>query len=256
MKLSTIETPQLLTKSITAPIPEYVIQQRDAGRGQTLDYISGATVIDILNNTFGYLGWSAEYPQYWKEESEPFFQKETKWFKPDPALATKNAAGENGILMPQSPVVFAKCRLTVHLVRPDGTMHSIVKEAFGSKSVIGKQNEQESTYKAAQTDALKKAASLFGIGLELYRGEEEQAYFNQISMPIIWTEEKRAESEDWAILEGIAKENGWSLDDLDYYVAELTESAYTNLYTLPEVWLTALVEYLQQSSGESEGDEE
>lgn len=251
MKLSTIKTPQLLTKSITAPIPEYVIQQRDAGRGQTLDYISGATVIDILNNTFGYLGWSAEFTKEWVQESVPFFNRYNKGAE----KTTHN--GQEGTWESQAPVVFVKCKLTVMVERDNGELHYVTKEAYGSKSVIGKQNEQESTFKAAQTDALKKAASLFGIGLELYRGEEEQAYFNQISMPIVWTEEKIAESQDWAILEGIAKENGWSLDDLDYYVAELTENTYTNLYTLPEAWLTALVDYLQQSSGEqSEGDEE
>lgn len=250
MKLSKIEIPHLITKSITAPIPEYVIQQREAGRGTTLDYLSGATVIDILNNTFGHLGWSVEFTKEWVQESVPYFNKYSK----EKEKVRYN--GQEGNWENQNPIVFVKCRLTVHLERPDGQLYSVYKEAYGSKAVIGKQSEQDSTFKSAQTDALKKAASLFGIGLELYRGEEEQAYFNQISLPIIWTEEKRNSSENWAILEGIVKENSWSLDDLDYYVSLITENSYTDIYTLPEAWLDTLIEYLQQNMEEEDKGEE
>lgn len=247
MKLSKIEIPHLITKAITAPIPEYVIQQRDAGRGQTLDYLSGSTVIDMLNSTFGHFGWSAEFPEQWVRESDPFFNKYSK------AKEKTTHNGAEGAWEPQGAVAWAKCRLTITLIDENGKERSVVKEAFGSKSVIGKQSEQEHIFKAAQTDALKKAASLVGIGLQLYRAEEEQAYYNQISKPVIWTEEKMKDSEDWAKLEEIAKENGWSIDDVDYYVNEITEGQFTNIYTLPEAWLTSLVEYLSSSE---EGEEE
>ena len=248
MKLSKIEIPHLITKAITAPIPDYVIQQRDAGRGQTLDYLSGSTVIDMLNTTFGHFGWSAEFPETWVRESDPFFNKYSKVKE----KTTHN--GQEGAWETQGGVAWAKCRLTITLIDENNKERTIVKEAFGSKSIIGKQSEQEHIFKAAQTDALKKAASLVGIGLQLYRQEEERAYYDQISKPIIWTDDKKQESNDWAILEGIVKENGWSIDDVDYYVNELTDGQYTNIYTLPEAWLTALVEHLQ--SNPEEGDEE
>ena len=251
MKLSKISVPHLITKNISAPIPEYVIQEREAGKGQTLSYISGATVIDILNSTFGHMGWSSEIIEFWKEKSEPHFDQ---WAKVPDSEKVVNAAGKKGVWVEQAPVVFVKVRLTVFLEREDGTLHKVVKEAFGSKAVIGKQSEQDSTYKSAQTDALKKAASLLGIGAELYRGENEQAYFEQIKKPIVWTDEKQEGSADWKILEGIVQENGWTIDDVDYYVAELTESEYSNIYTLPEAWLTSLVEYLQGMS--EDGGEE
>lgn len=246
MKLSKIEVPHLITKAITAPIPEYVIQQRDAGRGQTLDYLSGSTVIDMLNTTFGHFGWSAEFPEQWVRESDPFFNKYSK------AKEKTVHNGQEGVWENQGAVAWAKCRLTVTLIDETGKERTVVKEAFGSKSVIGKQSEQEHIFKAAQTDALKKAASLIGIGLQLYRAEEEQAYYDQISKPVIWTEEKQANSEDWAKLEEIAKENGWSIDDVDYYVNEITEGQFTNIYTLPEAWLTNLVEYLASAGEEGE----
>lgn len=245
MKLSKIEIPHLINKAITAPIPEYVIQQRDAGRGQTLDYLSGSTVIDMLNTTFGHFGWSAEFPEQWVRESDAFFNKYSK------AKEKTTHNGAEGVWESQGAVAWAKCRLTITLIDETGKERTVVKEAFGSKSIIGKQSEQEHIFKAAQTDALKKAASLIGIGLQLYRAEEEQAYYNQISKPIVWTEDKIKDSQDWAKLEEIVKENGWCIDDVDYYVNELTEGQYSNIYTLPEAWLTNLVEYLA-SAGEDE----
>lgn len=250
MKLSKIETPHLMAKTINAAIPDYVIQQREAGGNKTLDYISGSTVIDMLNTTFGILGWSAEYPQFWITESAPFFNRYTK------SKEKVNHNGVDGAWEQQGNVAWAKCRLTVCVERPDGTLHTIVKEAFGSKSIIGKQSEQEHIYKSAQTDALKKAASLLGIGAELYRDENEAAYFGQINKPVVWTEEKQKESEDWAILKGIADENGWAIDDVDFYVNEVTEGQYSDIFTLPEAWMSTLIEYLQDGSSDDEGDEE
>lgn len=250
MKLQKIETPHLMTKSLTAPIPEYVIQERDAGGGKKLSYLSGYTVTDMLNITFGYFGWTAEFPKEWIQESTPFFNRYTK------SKEKVFHNGQEGAWEKQAPVAWAKCRLTIFLEKEDGTLHTIVKESYGSKSIIGKQSEQEHLFKAAQTDALKKAASLVGIGSELYRDENEQCFFDQIKKPVVWTEEKQKTSEDWTILEGIAEENGWSIDDIDWYVQDLTEGEYTNIYTLPEAWLPNLVDYLRQGSEDEEEDEE
>lgn len=247
MKLNTISTPELVKKKVSAELPEYIIQERDAGGGKKLSYISGATVIDILNNTFGHLGWSAEYPEFWIEEGREFVQKENQRypFKKE-AQVSKNALGENVCVQPQGGICWAKCRLTINLERSDGTIYSIVKEAFGSKAIIGKQSEQEHIYKSAQTDALKKAASLLGIGGDLYRGESEKAYFDIISKPIVWTEERQASSMIWAKAVEICAENGWCISDLDYYVNEITEGAYTDIYTLPEAWLESLLQNISE----------
>ena len=68
MSLKAIQTPKEIASKLAHQIPEYVIQEREAGKGTTLSYISGATVIDILNTTFGYLGWNFEVLKEWKEE--------------------------------------------------------------------------------------------------------------------------------------------------------------------------------------------
>lgn len=238
MNLKALQAPDFVVAKIAAPLPDYVIQEREAGKGQTLSYISGATVIDILNTTFGHLGWNFEILKEWKEDSIKFFNK---WAKEK--TATHN--GAQGAWEDQAPVAWVHGRLTVFMLRDDGTYHKVVKEAFGSKSIIGKQSEQEHIFKSAQTDALKKAASLLGIGAELYRGEEESMYYDVISKPIVWTKELIETSKDWATLMGITKEYGWDINDINYYVNELTEGGYIDLYTLPEVYLPNLIDHIK-----------
>lgn len=56
-----------------------------------------------------------------------------------------------------------------------------IKEAFGTKELVG---DYSQCSKAAMTDSLKKAASLVGIGLELYDDDssyDEGSYANQYS---------------------------------------------------------------------------
>lgn len=241
--MNIIQAPEFVVAKIAAPLPDYVIQEREAGKGQTLSYISGATVIDILNSTFGHLGWDFQILRQWKEESIPFFNK---WAKDK--TATHN--GNQGAWEDQAPVAWVHGRLIVTLKTETGEYHTVTKEAFGSKSIIGKQSEQEHIFKSAQTDALKKAASLLGIGAELYRGEEEQQYYNVISKPLVWTKELQESSESWKRLMEIANECGWDVNAINYYVAEYTDSSYADVYTLPEAYMPGLIEHIEAAIAE------
>jgi hypothetical protein len=134
------------------------IKQRQQG-GATLSYIGGHTVIRLLNKAFNYQ-WSFE-----------IVTEEVKQSVPKPAYdgwgknkKAKLDAQGNQIFEPQPPVAKVLGRLTVPGLG--------VKEQYGSKVLVGGATEQESAFKSASTDALKKCASLFGIGLELY-GEDE-----------------------------------------------------------------------------------
>lgn len=245
--MKTINTPDFIKSKLSAEIPDYVIQERQAGGNQTLSYISGATVIDILNSTFGHLGWDFTILNQWKEQSESFFQKQTKWFNPPADKLTTNDKGEKGAWSEQAPVAWVHGRLTVRLLDDNNQPYTIVKEAFGSKSIIGKQSEQEHIFKSAQTDALKKAASLLGIGAQLYRGEDEQAYYDIISKPIIWTPEKQKDSELWKEVVNIMDEYGWGTSEINYYVAECTDSEYNDIYTLPEAYFEEIIQSIKGS---------
>lgn len=224
MTLSKINMPKESKEKLTAKLPTQLIKQRDAGKGQKLSYISGSTVIDILNATFGHLGWSSEITEQWIQESTPWINK----YK-------DNAVEE------QNPVAFAKCRLTVYMEKQDGSLHSVVKEAFGSKAVIGKQSEQESTFKAAQTDALKKAASLLGIGLELYRKEEEQAYFESVNTEPVWTQETKDKyPKQWKDIQEVLDAYSWGDSELNYYVYQVTNNTCDNILFMPEEYIDSL----------------
>lgn len=172
MELNTIKTPAKIKETIEARLPQQLIQTRDAGRGQKLSYISGSTVIDLLNISFGHLGWDFVIVKQWMQESSPWVNK-----------YNNNTTEEQG------PVAFVHGRLTARVEDGKGGFITVTKESFGSKSVIGKQSEQESTFKSAQTDALKKCASLLGIGAELYRKAEEQEYYESMSIEPTWSED-------------------------------------------------------------------
>jgi hypothetical protein len=145
-------------KVIEAKLNPQWIKQRQQG-GATLSYIGGHTVIRLLNKAFNYQ-WSFEVLSEEVKESlpKPAFDGWGKNRKP-----VMNPDGTQK-MEPQPPVAKVLGRLTV-----PGLGY---KDQWGSKVLIGGATEQESAFKSASTDALKKCASLFGIGLELY-GEDE-----------------------------------------------------------------------------------
>lgn len=188
--------PKRIKRMINEPIPDNVIQERDAGRGNKLSYISGAFVIDMLNNAFDYQ-WDWECEKEWVQESIPKFNPK---YDKEP--------------MPQPPVAHVRGKLTVYFEQDDGTLRKVIKNGHGSKVIIGGASEQESVFKAADTDALKKAASKLGIGLELYRSEDEQEHADDLGN--IWSDEElNYYKEDREKLIKVKEENGLEEEDLD-----------------------------------------
>lgn len=235
MNITTLKLPKEIKDSIITPIPEYLIQQREGGGKKMLSYISGSTVIDMLNASFGYM-WSWKITDKWVTESQPstnkyvngqFSKDATKW-----------------TIQKEAPVAHVQGILTVLIATETGTIVEVQKEGFGSKSILGKQNDQESIFKAAGTDALKKAASLFGIGAQLYRNEDEQAYFDNINYEDPWTDEMQ-------ILHAVSLENlgkyteTYSVTDeeISQIVFEVTQSEYDVLPTNIE----AVMQYIEDS---------
>lgn len=144
------------TRVIERKLDPKLIKQRDAGGGRKLDYISGATVIRLLNKAFNYQ-WSFEIINETLVKSEPKYNKHKKTYEE------------------QRPYIKVLGRLTVPGYG--------VKEQYGTKIVMGGATEQEGAAKSAATDALKKCATLLGIGLELY--EDETIGSEETEQPII-----------------------------------------------------------------------
>ena len=109
---------------VTRPIDPKQIKERDAGFGKKLSYISGSTVINLLNEAFAYQ-WTFRVLRMEVIQSLP------KWDK------RKN---EN---IEQPPYVQVLGQLIVPSL-------GIVKEQYGSKALIGGESEQEGASKAAE----------------------------------------------------------------------------------------------------------
>ena len=217
------------------PIPAQLIKERDQGR-TTLSYISGSTVIDYLNRAFGYLGWDWHVDQYWERESTP--KPPSKWERENKGITEA---------VEQPPVVHCLGTLTVKVLDENGEEVKVSKQGFGSKSVIGGQTEQESLYKAAGTDALKKAASLFGIGAQLYRSQEEQEYFDEMTYEDPWTDEVLAMLKpEREFLSQVKKDNEWTDEDTDNFVAQWSDGAFQSFAELGPEDFKEFVAYVKE----------
>lgn len=118
------------------------VSTREVGK-QKLSYVSGDVVIRLLNKAFNYR-WSYEVLETRVVES--IDKDQSKWKKPN---------------QPQTPVVQSLGRLTV----PGWG----VREQWGSQVILAAGADvQANAFKGAATDAMKKCASSFGIGLDLY----------------------------------------------------------------------------------------
>lgn len=238
---SSLQLPKEIKEKIIAPIPSAIIKERDGGKGTVLSYISGSTVIDLLNALFGYM-WHWEVEKEWMQDSYKYFNQYSK--APDNQKVDYN--GKRGTWEEVAPVAHVRCRLTVMFIDDNGVERQLVKIGYGSKSVIGKQSEQESVFKSAGTDALKKAASLLGIGLELYRDEEEQGYFNEMNYEDPWTDEMQVRFQtEREFLKGVMETYSLDEDGMAQYVEEFSEGSLSSLYDIVPDNIESFVAYLR-----------
>lgn len=233
--VTALQFPVKAKEVITRTLPDQLIKQREGGGKKILSYVSGSTVIDLLNEAFGYL-WSWDVVEQFVQESQPKFNPR---YDKEP--------------QPQGPVAHVRGNLTVPIVQEDGTVVMITKSGFGSKTVLGGQADQEHIFKAAATDALKKAASLFGIGAQLYRDEDEQAFFEAINYEDPWTDEllvKFQPERDY--IKKIMEENKATAEDIGEIIAEWSKGALTSIQDLTPDNMADFVSYLRSTQNEEE----
>lgn len=241
---------------LSEAIDPSLLKTRKSG-GTELTYITQNTCIDRLNEIFGYM-WSFEIVDHWMEEGVtqikvenpkyPFTSKNT-----DMDAVKVNAEGKRYIELPQLPSAWVLVKLTVPMVDDNGNIVYITKMATGSQAINGPQATQSiNGYKGAQSDALKKAASLFGIALELYRDATEEEYFQSIRdgyMPDTWTEEAEKQYEkQLGILHEMLEQYEWSLDDIGYYVAIATDNVYSSFRKMPPEYIDGLIRAIREDA--------
>jgi hypothetical protein len=127
---------------LTASTPKKFIQSRKGRGGQTLDYIATPYVIARLNATF-FFNWDVQV--IWHE---------VNWRERQVAV-----------------------RISLRVKFIDG--REVVKEAYGGSDIkfnkVGELIDFADDLKAAESDALKKAASMLGVGWDVYAGYSEES---------------------------------------------------------------------------------
>lgn len=227
-----IQFPNKAKEVISRPIPDQLIKQREGGGKKILSYISGSTVIDLLNEAFGYM-WSWQVDEQWIQQSQPKFNPK---YDKEP--------------VPQSPVAHVRGTLTVLMVQEDGSRVELKKVGFGSKAVLGGQSDQESVFKAAATDALKKAASLFALGAQLYRDEDEQAFFDAINYEDPWTDEALARLQpERDYIKKVMEESDATAEDMAEVISDWSKGACVGIEDLTPDNMPSFVEFLKATQG-------
>lgn len=239
MDLRAINTDKKIKTLLQTPMPDYIVKEKP---GQSkASYVTGQSVIDKLNATFGYAGWSWDITDKWIEKSIDKVIK-VKWENRQKV----NLEPKDWIYESQLPVAHVIGKLTVYLERPDGTIHIVSKMAPGAQPITGGQSEQENCFKGAHTDALKKAATLFGVGLELYRDENEQYFFGELNYEDPWTEDELAKhKENFAYLSEFKKEYQLDDNDMSGYMNSFSQGACPTIDYLHPDNIQGFVDYLK-----------
>lgn len=235
---------------------------------QTLSYISANTCIDLLNDIFGH-NWSMKIIDRWTEpgynhiikKRQNFRTKALEWpnnVNPPEELIQIDGTGAEYVEIPQLPTAWCIVELTVPLKDEEGTIHYVTKSAFGSQAINGNQSVQSiNGFKGAQSDALKKAATLLGIALELYRDDNESEVFDEIydSMtPIIWTDETIEQNKLlWNSFEETKNKYEWTNEDVAYFVEQVTNGYTEDIYKMPVKYMKTLLANIEEYM---EGDDE
>jgi len=181
-----------LPSGLASPLP---------GKSGNITYLSVQTVIDMLNIAFGD-SWSVQYSD---PVEEPFSS-------------------------PQNRVIRVKATLSVDTIDPQtGEKVHIVREGFGAEKL--KRNGEENITKAAQSDALKKAASTFGLDAQLRRNPIEAQFFYMLySEPpfLTWTQENMTTyAKEWERINTIAAQYSLTPAILNAYMAKFSDGKDT-----------------------------
>lgn len=238
MNLQRIDIDNNFKQIIQEKIPNELIKTLNVpGSRNGQRYIKGCTVIDILNRLANY-NWDWSIDKAFIQESVPYMKK-----------GFKEA-------IPQKPVCHVFGTLTVHLQDKDtGNIISIKKSASGSQIINGNDTEQESIFKAAGTDALKKAASLLGIGTELYRDKEEQYIFDNMYNSLDYWEDENIQKQykkELQYLNNIQQKYNLSDYEIDETIRAWSNNKYTNFKKLPPEELNSFINYVKDTLAEDE----
>lgn len=171
---SRIYLPDEVAEMIAYDIPKKYAEKNYAGNL----YYEVQTVIDYLNATFTPFGWDFEILE-------------------DKDVKTVECFKKDGKPYPQGTFLSIKGRLTVKLIDKDfKVLATSFKEQYGSADYKNGITEQDSTFKVAASDCLKKCAMQFGIGANLKRNNDEQEDYLGYMLPNTEEQAEEYDNED------------------------------------------------------------
>ena len=222
--LKRIDVNQEIVDLLNRDTPHELKRRRTGGQGG-LTYITVGAVVRILNQAFGPMGWSWKVDEQWIEENRPRVDFKTQLRRnPNPDVVPEQCAHVLGTL-------------TVTMIEEDkeGNKSYVVsqKSAHGSKVVLGGSDDGQNLYKSAASDALKKAASYFGIASDLALQEDELNYFKISEVSSAWDDVDKEEYRDvFEQLEKLCDDNGI---DADYLNAAVKQWSNGKLVSIEQV---------------------
>jgi hypothetical protein len=181
--VSTEDVAKNITEELYKPFPREMEKSINKG-GRNLTYIPASEVVNRLNRVFGVDGWESETVNQWRDgDTIVAHVRLTAYFPVD---------GHVG-----QDVAYAPSRKSIS---HDGFGGVAIKFGKGSDTPVDLGDE----YKGAASDALKKAATLFGVALYLARSEEAldaEAVEDAAAAPYVPTEKDVA----WENFMGVSK---------------------------------------------------
>lgn len=155
-------------EALNQPVPKGSLLKRKGGGNKEFAYVDPRYVIAQLNRIFGYDGWSRE-----TLDCEMIRDEQTSV----ETYENNQRVTKGGFCITAKATV----RLTIHLRAEDGSEHKLVRDGVGvsASAEVDKQGQSkgdlmERTIKAAETDALKRAAKTLGKVFGLNIKESDQ----------------------------------------------------------------------------------
>ena len=205
-----------LVKKINEPIDPTLIRKNHGGE----KYLTGYTVVRLLNEiTNG--AWDFTIDEKWHED-----------------VTVKNKKNQDETRTIYHMTVTLRCLFD----DGNGRILEIKKPGTAGKVLESGSRNASNIYKSLETLCVRKAASYFGVGAELWLNEDEINYFDEP----VWTEELLEEyKNEWETIDKIKSEFGLSDEELNGIVNEWN-NYYDRIDFIPPSDIKAFAAFLQK----------
>lgn len=209
------EISEKFVKTVNEPIDPALIRKNYSGE----KYITGYTVVRLLNKlTNG--AWDFTIDKEWVEKCT-------------------DKKGDHDIY---------HMDITLNCYFDDGQGNKIKlsKPGTAGKVLEAGAKNASNIYKSLETLALRKAASYFGVGAELWLNEDETDYFEQDDLDPVWTDELLEQYKDvWSAIGEIQESCELSDDDMNTLASEW-KTEYKSLDRIQPNDLSKFVDFLNE----------